>query len=213
LEKALRTAIDGVGIRPPGLAPLGAESAEKGFVAVFHSTEKCRKTRHLLMRTPTNKTPHSVFSWRETQPRNHALKGVRLLWRVGYFEEDIDMAKIKDKQAKEGGLSDELSERALQRIDEMIEQLSERHAAALRKIAKQEKDLDENLEQVSAAAEAALENLAEHEKNVNEKLEQLSERHAATLALLARLENETDEKLEQVSAEAEAALEIQAEKA
>ena len=90
------------------------------------------------------------------------------------------MAKRKDKQVKKGALSQELSKPALQRIDEMIEQLSERHAAALRKIAKQEKALDEKLEQVSAAAEAALENLVEHEKNVDEKLEQLSDRHAET---------------------------------
>lgn len=46
----------------------------------------------------------------------------------------------------------------------MMAQLSDRHAAALRKIAEQEKALDEKLEQVSAAAEAALEKLAEQEK-------------------------------------------------
>jgi len=48
------------------------------------------------------------------------------------------MAKSKDKQVKKDALSEESSTPALQRIDEMMEQLSERHAAALRKIAEQE---------------------------------------------------------------------------
>ena len=109
------------------------------------------------------------------------------------------MAKSKDEKVMKGALSEESATLALQRIDEMMAQLSDRHAAALRKIAELEKALDEKLEQVSAEAEAALEKLAELAelgKDVDGKLEQLSDRHAATQRLLARLEKETHEKLE-----------------
>ena len=41
------------------------------------------------------------------------------------------MAKSKDEQVKKGALPEELSTLALQRIDEMMEQLSDRHVAAL----------------------------------------------------------------------------------
>ncbi len=59
------------------------------------------------------------------------------------------MGKSKNKQIKMGALLKKLSAPALLRIDEMMEQLSERHAAVLRKIAEQEKQRAEQLEQLS----------------------------------------------------------------
>jgi hypothetical protein len=51
------------------------------------------------------------------------------------------MAKSKDEKVKKGALSEESATLALQRIDEMMAQLSDRHAAALRKIAELERIL------------------------------------------------------------------------
>ncbi len=58
------------------------------------------------------------------------------------------MGKYKYKKIKKGALLKKLSAPALLRIDEMMEQLSDRHAAALRKIAQQEKQSAEQLEQL-----------------------------------------------------------------
>ncbi len=119
----------------------------------------------------------------------------------------------KYKKIKKGALSKTLSAPVLQRIDEMMEQLSERHAAALRTIAQQEKQRAEQLEQLELLSQrhetsiqkiweleqeldAKREQLSKFERDTGAKLKQLSDRYAAILGKLAGLEKEMGKKSE-----------------
>ena len=71
---------------------------------------------------------------------------------------------------------------------EKLEQLSERHAAALKTALHLKKRMDEQLEQLSQRHEASINKISDLTKRVDEQLEQLSERHAAVVHKINAIE-------------------------
>ena len=69
-----------------------------------------------------------------------------------------------------------------------LEQLSDRHASALKRLLHLEHQMDEQLEQLSQRHEASINKINELTKRVDEQLEQLSERHAAVAHKLSSIE-------------------------